>query len=270
MKNNNININHGINHKKLNLNPSKIQYGAELKKLLIVFMALIGYDFISVWAINCTGGPSGNEGYKTDLYLGGIHGLGDLIGKILDKMGVLPYAQITNFGMIFYLVVNIVFLWFISYRYLDLYFTVTTALAFVFLPFMGMLLHTAVKDGFLQRSERFFGLFTAEAGFVSDFSRAIFAGFFIGIFYAIPIKLRSSTGGIDIIGKYLWVYKKKNIAVTIEVFEYVLVLIGFIANLFLEDISNETWKLLLSLLYAFVRIKLTCFMINIITTKSEQ
>ncbi|MBP5836162.1 YitT family protein [Candidatus Phytoplasma meliae] len=270
MKNDNININHGANHKKLNPKPSKIQYGAELKKLLIVFMALIGYDLISVWAINCTGGPSGKEGYKTDLYPGGIHGLGDLIGKLLSKMGVLSYDQITNFGMIFYLVVNIAFLWFISYRYLDLYFTVTTALAAIFLPLMGMLLHVAVKDGFLQKSERFFGLFAPEADFVSDFSRAIFAGFFIGFFYAIPIKLKSSTGGIDIIGKYLWVYKKKNIAVTIEVFGYVLVFIGFIANLFLEGLPNETWKLLLPLLYAFVRIKLTGFMINIIAVKSEQ
>lgn len=80
------------NKKKLEIN-----YKQEIKKLLIIFACLIGYDLISIWAFNCTG----SKAYETDLYPGGIHGLGDLIGKILNKANYLANDNITTFAMIF-------------------------------------------------------------------------------------------------------------------------------------------------------------------------
>ncbi|WP_373402731.1 YitT family protein [Candidatus Phytoplasma solani] len=241
------------NKKKLEIN-----YKQEIKKLLIIFACLIGYDLISIWAFNCTG----SKAYETDLYPGGIHGLGDLIGKILNKANYLANDNITTFAMIFYLIINVLLLGFIAFRYLDSYFTITTAAAALFLPLMGVFLQWQVKEGFLSETERFFDIFKTESNFLSDSLRAIFAGLFTGVFNGIVIKIGSSTGGIDIVGKYLLVYKRKNIASVIQIFSYILVFIGICASFFYFQ-SLLLDQLLLGIFCALLRIQLTVFVIGL-------
>ncbi|WP_349401643.1 putative membrane protein [Candidatus Phytoplasma solani] len=244
---------------------TKFNYWKELKKLLIVFACLIGYDLVSIWALNCTGGPSGKNIYQTDLYPGGIHGLGDCIGKILKKANVLQESnQITTFAMIFYLIVNVFLLLFISYCYLDKYFTITTAVAALFLSLMGLFLNWAIKHSFLKESERFFGFFPFENNFPMDVLRSTFAGLLIGFFNGIIIKLGSSTGGIDVIGKYLVIYKQKNISLIIEIFGYSLIFVGVCASLILNKENFFKFETIQGIFCALLRIKLTAFVIDLI------
>lgn len=54
-----------------------------------------------------------------------------------------------------------------------------------------------------------FGLFKPEGGFLISFIRIILTSIIAGIAHGFAIKIGSSTGGTDIIAKYLSNYKKK-------------------------------------------------------------
>ncbi|MGL9687253.1 MAG: hypothetical protein ACQBVK_00365 [Candidatus Phytoplasma sp. TWB_XP] len=108
----------------------KIQYGQEFKKILLLSLSLIVYVLVFVcWAFDCTR----DGGYKTDLFLTGVIGLGNVIGKLLHKAGKIETNNIIVIAGTFYFVVNVFLLFFISRRYLGKYFTITTAFATVLL-----------------------------------------------------------------------------------------------------------------------------------------
>jgi uncharacterized membrane-anchored protein YitT (DUF2179 family) len=246
----------------------KIQYGQELKKILLLILSLIVYVLVSVWAFDCTR----DGGYKTDLFPTGIIGLGNVIGKLLNKSGKIETNNIIVIAGIFYFIVNVFLLLFISCRYLDKYFTITTTFATIVLFISILYIEKEVKEGFLYPSERFFGVFITKSNFLNDLTRVFFAGILIGILNGISVRIGASTGGIDIIAKYLSVYKKKDISFVVEMFGYALMIFGacgvFIIGYFHDHTVHKVLikNFSFSLFYTVLRIKLSALFMGWITS----
>ncbi|MBT1576749.1 YitT family protein ['Elaeagnus angustifolia' witches'-broom phytoplasma] len=250
----------------------KIQYVQEFKKILILSLSLIVYVLVSVWAFDCTR----DGGYKTDLFPTGVIGLGNVIGKLLHKAGKIETNNIIVIAGTFYFVVNVFLLFFISRRYLGKYFTITTAFATVLLFVSVFFIENQVKQGFLYHTERFFGIFKTESDFLSDLTRVFFAGILIGIFNGIPVRIGASTGGLDIVAKYLSVYKKKDISFVVEMFGYTLMIFGAVGVFIIEYFYKETGlkelttQISLSLFYTVLRIKLSALFMGLITSVPQK
>ncbi|OIJ44797.1 YitT family protein [Rice orange leaf phytoplasma] len=250
----------------------KIQYVQEFKKILILSLSLIVYVLVSVWAFDCTR----DGGYKTDLFPTGVIGLGNVIGKLLHKAGKIETNNIIVIAGTFYFVVNVFLLFFISRRYLGKYFTITTAFATVLLFVSVFFIENQVKQGFLYHTEQFFGIFKTESDFLSDLTRVFFAGVLIGIFNGIPLRIGASTGGLDIVAKYLSVYKKKDISFVVEMFGYTLMIFGAVGVFIIEYFYKETGlkelttQISLSLFYTVLRIKLSALFMGLITSVPQK
>ncbi|MDO8063968.1 YitT family protein [Candidatus Phytoplasma bonamiae] len=208
---------------------------------------------------------SGN--YKINLYVTGVHGIGDAIAKVL-KSNFAIFQQNSSFvGMFaafFYLLINFILLIFISFPKLDIKFNITTLcntiFIFLFLTILTILING--NNGLVwNKMQNVFGLFDYEGKFwFSNLLRVFMVSLITGIIGGICIRIGGSTGGIDIISKYLYIYKKKDISLITCIFNY---LISIIATFLIYATTKEFyWESIF--LTNLVKIPLTTFFMYLI------
>ncbi|MDV3166170.1 MAG: YitT family protein ['Waltheria sp.' little leaf phytoplasma] len=208
---------------------------------------------------------SGN--YKINLYVTGVHGIGDAIAKVLkSNFVILKYNSsfVGFFAAFFYLLVNFVLFIFIAVPKLDSKFNIITCLnticIFIFLTILTILING--NNGFVfNKMQNFFGIFDYEGKFwFSNFLRVFIVSLVTGIIAGICIRIGGSTGGIDIISKYLYIYKKKDISLITCIFNY---LISIIATFLIYTTTKKFyWESIF--LTNFVKIPLTTFFMYLI------
>lgn len=163
--------------------------------------------------------------YQIKIYTTGIHGIGDAIAKILIDLNnkghflnsniLSKYIQSNDFNGIFagifYGLVNILLFIFIAFPKLDSKFTINSFINSIFLFIFIIILAKQINGdyGHLKKMKNCFGLFKPEGGFWISLVRIIITSVLAGIAHGFAIKIGSSTGGTDIIAKYLSIYKKK-------------------------------------------------------------
>ncbi|WP_334331179.1 YitT family protein [Candidatus Phytoplasma prunorum] len=178
--------------------------------------------------------------YKCVIYTSGIYGVSDAISRFLIKIEFLTEKNKDYFASLLYIMVNILLFFFIAFPKLDKNFNINAVCSTVFISlfvsfFSFYILKNTENEGFFVRSKNFFGIFDTESTELrKNILRAFLSGILISICLIIPIKIGSSTGGIDIIAKYLFIYKNKDISLVIIIFNYSIsfffVLINFFSN----------------------------------------
>ncbi|MDW3617513.1 MAG: YitT family protein [Candidatus Phytoplasma pruni] len=168
---------------------------------------------------------SGN--YDINLYATGVHGIGDAIAKVLKSI-----FQIENplfigfFAASFYGIVNGILLILISFPKLDRKFSITTLLNSFFILFFILTLTYLINDLNCLGLKNFFGCFPEDSSFGLSLLRVMIVAIVGGLTYGILIGKGSSSGGIDIISKYLNIYKKKDISVITCILNYLIAIIS--------------------------------------------
>ncbi|MFP7699684.1 MAG: YitT family protein [Candidatus Phytoplasma pyri] len=178
--------------------------------------------------------------YKCVIYTSGIYGVSDAISRLLIKIEILKKEYKDYFASFLYIMVNLLLFLFIALPKLDKNFNINAIFSIVFISlfvsfFSFNILENTKNEGFFAKSKNFFGIFDTESTELNkNILRAILSGILISICLIIPIKIGSSTGGIDIIAKYLFIYKNKDISLVIIIFNYSIsfffVLINFFSN----------------------------------------
>jgi uncharacterized membrane-anchored protein YitT (DUF2179 family) len=168
---------------------------------------------------------SGN--YEINLYATGVHGIGDAIAKVLKSVFNISNPLFVGFfSACFYGVINGILLIFISFPKLDRKFSITTLLNSFFILLFIVILTYLINDRNLGGIRNFYGLFPENSGFGISLLRVIIVAIISGIAYGILIGKGSSSGGIDIISKYLSIYKKKDISVITCILNYFIAIIS--------------------------------------------
>ncbi|WP_323847816.1 MAG: YitT family protein [Phytoplasma sp.] len=205
--------------------------------------------------------------YQTTVYTTGIHGIGDAIAKILIKIKPDSFPNTTFNGLfasIFVGCVNLFLFIFISFPKLDFKFSMNSlinTIAFVILLFIFTFLINK-PDGQLHFLSHGFGLIKKDSGFGLSLLRVIIVSCSTGFIISFCIKTGSSTGGIDIIAKYLSIYKKKNISFCINILNYI---IAIFSVSFLYFYQREIH--FISLLLTFIKLLITSFIIYFMLNK---
>ncbi|KAB8122076.1 MAG: putative secreted protein [Candidatus Phytoplasma cynodontis] len=218
--------------------------------------------------------------YKIKIYTTGIHGIGDAIAKILkdinNKNYLSKFPLLSNytrynefngfFAGIFYGIVNILLFLFIAFPKLDYKFNINSFInSFVLFIFVIILAKQINGDnGYLYKMKNCFGLFKPEGGFLISFIRIILTSIIAGIAHGFAIKIGSSTGGTDIIAKYLSNYKKKDISFYITISNFLICLIAVII-IFIFKREFE-WE---SLILSIIKILMTGYLIYFINKKKN-
>ncbi|TVY12157.1 YitT family protein [Candidatus Phytoplasma pini] len=202
--------------------------------------------------------------YKNILYSTGIYGVGDSIAKILFQAKKIKDNQITLVSYSFFGLVNLFLFIFIAFPKLNINFTIKTLINSIFIIIFGIILGFLIntEGQILYRMRNFFGFFSPEEKIWQSLLRIIIGSSIIGTILGLCIKINSSTGGIDIIAKYLEIYKNKDISKCITVFNFsITILTVLILKIF--NIVNEIQYI--SLFLTFFKIILThIFMILIL------
>ncbi|WP_153368993.1 YitT family protein [Candidatus Phytoplasma sacchari] len=215
--------------------------------------------------------------YDIKIYTTGIHGIGDAIAKILKDAGdkgylvnipfLFKYTQNNDFNGVFaglfYGLVNIMLFVFIAFPKLDSKFTINSFINSVFLFIFIIILAQQINgdNGHLKKMRNCFGLFKPEGDFLISFFRIVITSILAGIAHGFSIKIGSSTGGTDIIAKYLSNYKKKDISFYITISNFLICLIAvFILFFFKRELE---WKsLILSMTKIFITGYIIYFIVN--------
>ncbi|MDO7983533.1 YitT family protein [Candidatus Phytoplasma fabacearum] len=208
---------------------------------------------------------SGN--YKINLYVTGVHGIGDAIAKVL-KSNFTIFKQnplfVGVFAAFFYLLVNFILFIFIAFPKLDIKFNITTLFNTIFI-FLFLTILTILVNGnnglVWNKMQNVFGLFDYEGKFwFSNLLRVFMVSLITGVIGGICIRIGGSTGGIDIISKYLYIYKKKDISLITCIFNY---FISIIATFLIYATTQEFyWESIF--LTNLVKIPLTTFFMYLI------
>ncbi|KXT29403.1 hypothetical protein AXA84_0048 [Candidatus Phytoplasma oryzae] len=246
------------------------------KKIINLKIILMGIFFSFIYILSDALFVSGN--YDIKIYTTGIHGIGDAIAKILKEISNkdfflnFPYLfKLTQkssfngiFAGIFYGVVNILLFIFIAFPKLDYKFSINSLINSIFLFLFIIILAKQINGeyGYLKKMQNCFGLFKPNGGFIISFIRIILTSIIAGIAHGFSIKIGSSTGGTDIIAKYLANYKKKDISIYITISNFLICLIAVIV-LFLFNQEFE-WK---SLILSLIKIFITGYLIYLIVKK---
>ncbi|MDO8168005.1 YitT family protein [Candidatus Phytoplasma melaleucae] len=213
---------------------------------------------------------SGN--YKVNSYATGIHGIGDAIAKILKANFIFLKNNslfVGLFSAFFYIIINAFLFIFISFPKLSYKFTISTLINSISIFVFLILLTASINNNnslYLNKMKNFFGLFDMDGGFWSSFVRIIVSAILGGIIGGITIRIGGSTGGIDIISKYLNVYKQKDISLMICLFNYS---ISVIATLLIYFTTKKFyWESIF--LTNFIKIPLSTFFMYFTTNRNKQ
>ncbi|MFR0367917.1 YitT family protein [Candidatus Phytoplasma palmae] len=204
--------------------------------------------------------------YKIQLYSAGIHGMGDAIAKILIYIDIFDFTKNKSFNGIFaasfFGVVNLLLLIFISFPKLDFKFSLNSLINSILLIFCLSSLTFAINDpnGYLYKMHNCFGLFAPDdESFFPSFIRVFLSAFLNGISCGYCLKIGSSTGGVDIIAKYLSIYKKKDISMLLTVLNFA---IGLFSVAFISIWSKQiNW---ISLFFTIIKIPITSVFIFLV------
>ncbi|MDV3165149.1 MAG: YitT family protein [Candidatus Phytoplasma australasiaticum] len=208
---------------------------------------------------------SGN--YKINLYVTGVHGIGDAIAKVLKSNFDIFKCNslfVGFFAAFFYLFINFILFMFIAFPKLDSKFNITTLCNTIFI-FLFLTILTILINGnngiIFNKMQNFFGIFDYEGKFwFSNLLRVFIVSLITGIIGGICIRIGGSTGGIDIISKYLYIYKKKDISFITCIFNY---LISIIATFLIYATTKEFyWESIL--LTNLIKIPLTTFFMYLV------
>lgn len=180
---------------------------------------------------------SGN--YNIKIYSSGIHGIGDAIAKIISETKCfLPFSQkpyfVGVFAAIFFIIINILLLLFIAFPKLDFKFSINSLIYSIFFTIILINLSFLINKN--NNSLQYcFNFFSKEDSFKKTFLRVIICSCISGIIHGICLRIDSSTAGMDIIAKYISIYKKKDISLIIAILNYFT---GIIAVMFLSIYNN--------------------------------
>ncbi|WP_425329536.1 YitT family protein [Texas Phoenix palm phytoplasma] len=165
--------------------------------------------------------------YKIQLYSTGIHGMGDAIAKILIYIDLFDFTKNKSFNGIFaasfFGFVNLLLFIFISFPKLDFKFSINSLINSILLIFFlsGLTFTINNPNGYLYNMHNFFGLFKSnDASFFPSLMRVLIGAILNGLICGYCIKIGSSTGGVDIIAKYLSIYKKKDISLLLTILNF--------------------------------------------------
>jgi uncharacterized membrane-anchored protein YitT (DUF2179 family) len=248
------------------------------KKIIDFKIIIIGLFLSLLYVLTDAFFVSGQ--YKIKIYTTGIHGIGDAIAKILKDISekrnfnFLFLYKLTQknsfngvFAGMFYGLVNILLFIFIAFPKLDFKFSVNSLINSIFLFIFVIILAQQIngENGKLNKMQNCFGLFNPEGNFFISFLRIILTSIMAGVSHGFAIKIGSSTGGTDIIAKYLSSYKKKDISFYITISNFLICLIAVVI-LFLFKREFEWQSLILSLL----KILITGWIIYLITKKNDK
>ncbi|WP_341266576.1 YitT family protein [Candidatus Phytoplasma fraxini] len=206
--------------------------------------------------------------YTTTIYTTGIHGIGDAIAKILIKIKPDYFTKNTAFNglfaAMFFGCVNFFLFTFISFPKLDLKFSINSlinTIAFVIFLFMFTFLINT-NEGCLHFLSNCFGLIKKDSGFGLSLLRVIIVSISTSLTISLCIKQGSSTGGIDIIAKYLSVYKNKNISFYINILNYIIAICS-ITFLYIYHRKLDY----ISLLLTFIKLSITSYIVYLVLNK---
>ncbi|MDV3196812.1 MAG: YitT family protein, partial [Pigeon pea little leaf phytoplasma] len=153
---------------------------------------------------------------------------------------------------------------FIAFNKLDIKFNITTLFNTIFI-FLFLTILTILFNGnnglVWNKMQNVFGLFDYEGKFwFSNLLRVFMVSLITGVIGGICIRIGGSTGGIDIISKYLYIYKKKDISLITCIFNY---FISIIATFLIYATTQEFyWESIF--LTNLVKIPLTTFFMYLI------
>ncbi|WP_432729557.1 YitT family protein ['Prunus avium' virescence phytoplasma] len=203
--------------------------------------------------------------YNIKLYTTGIHGIGDAIAKILkDVVGIKNESFNGWFAACFFAVVNLFLFIFISFPKLDFKFSLNSLINvigfFVFLFILTSLINNS--NGQLHNWSHCFGWIPKESGIWKSLLRVVIVSVCSAFAIGMCINIGSSTGGIDIIAKYLVIYKNRTISTSINVLNFS---IAVVSVTFLS-IWNGSLDLM-SLLLTFIKLAINSFVIYITLNK---
>ncbi|MEC4558689.1 MAG: YitT family protein ['Conium maculatum' witches'-broom phytoplasma] len=209
--------------------------------------------------------------YDINLYATGVHGIGDAIAKVLkSSLGEKYYLFksplfIGFFAASFYGIVNGILLILISFPKLDRKFSITTLLNSIFILFFILTLTYLINHQGKLGLKNFFGLFPKDSGFGLSLVRVMIVATIGGLTYGTLIGKGSSSGGIDIISKYLNIYKKKDISAITCILNYLIAIISTLLIYFGTD--KFQWQSII--LTNLVKIPLNTFFIYLAIKKTK-
>ncbi|CAP18440.1 conserved hypothetical protein [Candidatus Phytoplasma mali] len=212
----------------------------------------------------CFFGPQ----YKCVIYTSGIYGVSDAVSRFFIKIGFLQENNKDYFASFLYILVNFLLFLFIAFPKLDKNFNINSIFSIVFLSlFVSFFSFHIVKnpnnEGFFAQSKNFFGIFDTESiELKKNILRAFLSGILISICLIIPIKIGSSTGGIDIIAKYLFIYKNKDISLVIIIFNYSISFFFVLINFFLNPSENFNINSILLSNLKMISFSITTYFLN--------
>ncbi|WP_284928407.1 YitT family protein [Candidatus Phytoplasma sp. AldY-WA1] len=243
---------------KMNINhDDKFLTKYNITIVLISLCLMFLYTFIDVILM------SGD--YDIKLYTTGIHGIGDAIAKILKNVFQIQSESFNGlFAACFYAVVNLFLFVFISFPKLDLKFSLNSLINiigfFVFLSILTYLINDS--KGMFNSWSYCFGWIPKDCGIWKSLLRVTIVSIFSSFALGMCINIGSSTGGIDIIAKYLFIYKNKTISTSINVLNF------FIAVVSIIFLSIWEGKLHVgSLLLTFIKLAINSLVIYITLNK---
>lgn len=243
------------------VNNNKFLTKKNIKTIIISFFLLLLYVLLDVIFI------SGD--YNIKLYTTGIHGLCDAIAKILmqtnDEWKNNPSFNGWFVAILFGLI-NLLLFIFIAFPKLDFKFSINSLINTIFFVLLFFILTPLINkpNGSLNFFKNCFGLIKPNSGFRLTFIRVLIVGFFSGLIASSCIKIGSSSGGIDIIAKYLSVYKQKSISLYINILNYS---IAIFSVLFVYLYKNEFN--LDSLILTFVKLIINSCVIYFVLDKLD-
>ncbi|NWN45663.1 YitT family protein [Candidatus Phytoplasma pruni] len=205
--------------------------------------------------------------YDINLYATGVHGIGDAIAKVLKSIfNIENPLFIGFFAASFYGIVNGILLILISFPKLDRKFSITTLLNSIFILFFILTLTYLINDLNCLKLKNFFNVSPSKGGgFGLSLVRVMIVATIGGLTYGTLIGKGSSSGGIDIISKYLNIYKKKDISAITCILNY---LIAIISTLLIYFGTKEfQWESII--LTNLVKIPLNTFFIYLAIKKTK-
>ncbi|WAN63058.1 YitT family protein [Candidatus Phytoplasma rubi] len=248
----------GQNITKMNINhDDKFLTKYNIIIILISLFLMFLYTFIDVILM------SGD--YDIKLYTTGIHGIGDAIAKILKSIFQIQNESFNGwFAACFFAVVNLFLFIFISFPKLDLKFSLNSLINiigfFVFLFILTYLINN--PKGMLKSWSYCFGWISKNCGIWKSLLRVMIVSIFSSFTIGMCINIGSSTGGIDIIAKYLVIYKNKTISTSINVLNFFIAIFSII---FLSIWDRNIH--LVSLLLTFIKLAVNSLVIYITLNK---
>lgn len=201
--------------------------------------------------------------YNIKIYSTGIHGIGDAIAKIINEtkcfvsVSQKPYF-IGVFAAIFFIIVNILLLLFISFPKLDFKFSINSLIYSIFFTIILINLSLLINNN-NNPLQYCFNIFSKEDSFKKTFFRVIICSCISGFIHGLCLRIDSSTAGMDIIAKYICIYKKKDISLIIAILNYFT---GIIAVIFLSIFNGYLNKS--GLFLAFFKNTLSSFVIYLV------